>query len=146
VADKQKLALAMAERLAADLRADGVDEAIIAKDTSRSQQRLSTAPVLIIACLSMVDMDHYPDQRRQFAEHQMAVQSVAMAAQNLLLSAHSEGLGACWLCAPLFCQDTVRSVLDLPIDYEPQGAIVMGYPSETREKMRAPLAPKVTFL
>lgn len=136
----------MADRLAADLRTDGVDEALIAKDTSRSQQRLSTAPILIIVCLSMVDMDHYPDQRRQFSEHQMAVQSVAMAAQNLLLAAHSEALGACWLCAPLFCQDTVRSLLSLPADYEPQGAIVMGYPSEAREKTRAPLASKVTFL
>lgn len=143
--DKQRLAHAMSERLAADLRADGLDEASIARDTGRSKERLGSAPVLIVVCLSMADMDRYPDQRRQFFEHQMAVQSVAMAAQNLLLAAHAEGLGACWLCAPLFSQDMVRATLGLPDDCEPQGAVVMGYPSESREKTRQSLKTKVIF-
>ena len=34
----------------------------------------------------------------------MAVQSTAMAGQNLLLAAHALGLGACWMCAPCFHQ------------------------------------------
>jgi len=37
------------------------------------------------------------------AERIMATQSVALAVQNLLLAAHDRGLGACWMCAPLFC-------------------------------------------
>jgi nitroreductase len=75
----------------------------------------------------------------------MAIQSVAMAAQNLLLMAHVEGLGACWLCAPLFCQETVREALGLPDDYEPQGLIALGYPDETRDKTRKPLTTRVVF-
>ena len=58
----------------------------------------------------------------------MAVQSVAMAVQNLLLAAHAEGLGACWMCAPLFCAEIVCRALDLPADWEPQALITLGYP------------------
>jgi coenzyme F420-0:L-glutamate ligase/coenzyme F420-1:gamma-L-glutamate ligase len=142
---KQQLADAMADRLAVDLRADGADEAFIAKDTGRSRSRIAGAPVVIVVCLTMTDMDRYPDVRRQAFEHHMAAQSASMAAQNLLLAAHAEGLGACWLCAPLFCQDTVRSTLDLPKDFEPQGIIVMGYPAEVREKTREPLETRVVW-
>lgn len=142
---KQQLANAMSERLAADLRADGADEELISKDTSRSRSRIANAPVVIVVCLSMADMDHYPDDRRQSYEHHMAAQSVAMSAQNLLIAAHAEGLGACWLCAPLFCQDTVREVLSLPADYEPQGIIVLGYAAEARQKTRESLESRVLW-
>jgi coenzyme F420-0:L-glutamate ligase/coenzyme F420-1:gamma-L-glutamate ligase len=144
-AAKRRLADAMAARLEADLRADGVPEDAIAADTGRSRHRLTGAGALILVCLSMVDMDDYPDARRQSFERTMAVQGVAMAAQNLLLAAHAEGLGAVWMCAPLFCQDTVRAALDLPPDFEPQGVIALGYPAEDREKGREPLETRVVF-
>ncbi len=144
-AAKRRLADAMAARLEADLRADGVPEDAIAADTGRSRRRLTGAGALILVCLSMVDMDDYPDARRRSFERTMAVQGVAMAAQNLLLAAHAEGLGAVWMCAPLFCQDTVRAALDLPPDFEPQGVIALGYPAEEREKGREPLETRVVF-
>jgi len=144
--DKQKLAQAMADRLRADLRADGLDEVAIERDAGRSYKRLRSAPIVIVVCLSMLEMDAYPDERRERFEHQMAVQSTAMAVQNLLLAAHAEGLGACWLCAPLFCQDTVRSTLSLPEDWEPQGAVIMGYPATERSKTRHDLATKILTL
>ncbi len=103
------------------------------------------AATLIVVCLTMEDMDRYPDARRQEAEHAMAVQSVAMAGQNLLLAAHAEGLGGVWMCAPLFCPQTVRTVLDLPPDYEPQGVIALGYPAEQHGKTRQPLETRVIF-
>ena len=133
------LADAMAARLAADLRQDGVDEEVIAKDTTRSRARLTNAPVVIIVGMTMTDMDTYPDEIRQYNEWVMATQSVAMAAQNILLMAHAEGLGAVWMCAPLFCQDTVRSVAGIPDDIEPQGLIALGYPAQERSKTRFPL-------
>jgi coenzyme F420-0:L-glutamate ligase/coenzyme F420-1:gamma-L-glutamate ligase len=144
-AAKRRLADAMAARLEADLRADGVPEDAIAADTGRSRRRLTGAGALILICLSMVDMDDYPDARRQSFERTMAVQGVAMAAQNLLLAAHAEGLGAVWMCAPLFCQDTVRAALALPPDFEPQGVIALGYPAEDCEKGREPLETRVVF-
>jgi coenzyme F420-0:L-glutamate ligase/coenzyme F420-1:gamma-L-glutamate ligase len=143
--NKRSLADQMAERLAADLRASGVDEEAIAADTGRSRQRLTGAPVLILTCFTLRDMDVYPDARRQSLERTMAIQSAAMAAQNLLLAAHAAGLGACWLCAPLFCPDVVREALDLPGDLEPQGAIILGYPAEERSRTREPLETRVNY-
>jgi nitroreductase len=74
-------------------------------------------------------MDSYPDTRRKKAEYTMAVQSVAMAVQNLLLAAHAEGLGACWMCAPLFCPEAVREALALSEDWEAQAVITLGAPA-----------------
>jgi coenzyme F420-0:L-glutamate ligase/coenzyme F420-1:gamma-L-glutamate ligase len=144
-AHKRQLAEAMGARLAADLRADGVEEAAIARDVGRSFRRLTGAPALVLVCLSMQDMDRYPDAARQQNERIMAVQSVAMAAQNLLLMAHAEGLGACWLCAPLFCPDVVREALDLPEAFEPQGVIALGYSAESHTKTREPLETRLIF-
>jgi nitroreductase len=72
-------------------------------------------------------MDYYSDRRRSEAENLMAAQSTAMAAQkNVLLAAHSEGLGACVMCAPLFCPDTVAAALDLPAEWRAQMLITVG--------------------
>jgi F420 biosynthesis protein FbiB-like protein len=144
-AQKETLALAMGARLRQDLEADGVAAEVIEKDASRSYSRMTSAPVLVALCLSMADMDRYPDEKRSRAEYLMAVQSVAMAGQNLLLTAHNAGLGACWMCAPLFCPDVVRDTLDLPSDWQPQALLTLGYPAETREKTRKPLEVSVLW-
>jgi F420 biosynthesis protein FbiB-like protein len=142
---KEALAQAMGAQLRHDLEADGVPEAVIAADTGRSYARITSAPVVIVLCLSMVDMDGYPDSKRSRNEYLMAVQSVAMAGQNLLLAAHEAGLGACWMCAPLFCPEMVRETLALPDDWQSQGLLTLGYPAETREKTRRPLESSVLW-
>ncbi|MCB8961871.1 MAG: nitroreductase family protein [Ardenticatenales bacterium] len=145
-AAKERLAQAMGARLRQDRIADGDPPEAIEQDVARSYNRITGAPVLIIVCLSMADMDQYPDERRRHNEWVMATQSTAMAAQNLWLAAHAEGLGACWLCAPLFVPDLVRATMGLPDDWEPQGLLTLGYPAETRTKSRAPWQEKVLFL
>jgi F420 biosynthesis protein FbiB-like protein len=142
---REKLAQAMGERLRADLAADRLPPEAIEQDAARSYARISNAPALILVCLSMADMDHYPDAKRAEAEYLMAVQSTAMAVQNLLLSAHSHGLGACWMCAPLFCPDVVCGQLDLPGDWQPQALITLGYPAERKDKTREPVEAKVLW-
>jgi coenzyme F420-0:L-glutamate ligase/coenzyme F420-1:gamma-L-glutamate ligase len=144
-AGRERLARAMGARLRADLERDNAPQAVIEADVTRSYERLTGAPVVIVLCLSMVDMDTYPDARRQQHEWTMAVQSVAMAGQNLLLAAHAHGLGACWMCAPLFCPDVVQDALDLPPDWQPQGLITLGYAAQTRDKARQPLVEKVVW-
>jgi F420 biosynthesis protein FbiB-like protein len=137
---KRQLAAEMGQRLRADRRADGDDDAAIEQDAARSYARITEAPVVLVLCVDMADMDVYPDQRRGRAEYLMAVQSVAMAAQNLLLAAHAEGVGACWVCAPLFCQETVSSALTLPRGWEPQALITLGWPAGTgKDRPRHPL-------
>lgn len=139
-AEKERLALSMAKKLRDDLAADGVPEELINVDANRSIQRLTSAPVIILFSLSLEDMDGYPDQRRQLNEWQMAVQSTAMAGQNLLLAAHALGLGACWMCAPLFCPEIVQQILELPASWQPQGLVTLGYPAEQKKKSRRPIA------
>lgn len=126
---KERLAAAMGRRLRADRSRDGDPTAAIEADVSRSYARLTGAPVVVLVCMTMADMDRYPDSRRNLSERVMAVQGTAMAAQNLLLAAHAAGLGACWMCAPLFCADTVAAELALPPDWEPQGIVTLGYPA-----------------
>ncbi|MGB1249946.1 MAG: nitroreductase family protein [Candidatus Promineifilaceae bacterium] len=145
-ATKHKLATAMGNRLRRDLEADSVPETVIAKDVNRSYSRITEAPVLILVCLSMADMDVYNDERRNAHEWTMAVQSTAMAAQNLLLAAHAQELGACWMCAPLFVPDLVRDTLALSADWHPQALITLGYPAQTRTKTRHPVPSRTQFL
>jgi len=141
-----RLADAMSAALRADLAADGLSPDQIEAQASRRRERLTRAPVLILLCVTMADMDAYSDAKRSHAERTMATQSAALAGQNLLLAAQAEGLGACWLCAPLFCPDVVRAVLALPGDWEPQAFISLGWPAETPHKERAPLESRVEFL
>lgn len=135
-ATKKQLAAAMGARLRQDLQADGIVEALIDADVGRSYQRITGAPLLILLCMSLRDMDVYTDAQRNAHERSMAQQSVAMAGQNILLMADSLGLGACWMCAPLFCPELVAQTLDLPADWQPQGMITLGYPAQQRERGR----------
>ena len=145
---KQQLAQAMGAVLRADRSRDGDDAEVIESDVARSYARLTAAPVLVLVCMSMIDMDRYPDTKRLQAERIMATQGTAMAAQNLLLAAHSAGLGACWMCAPLFCADTVCRTLALPADWEPQAIVTLGYPADNdngKPFVRRPLDDVVRF-
>lgn len=136
----------MGNRLWADRTADGDDPADIERDVARSYARLTGAPVLIVVCLSMADMDTYPDPQRAHKEWVMAAQSTAMAAQNLLLLAQAEGLASCWLCAPLFVPQLVQETLELPQDWQPQGLITLGQAAVACTKTREPLETRVRFL
>jgi len=137
---RQRLAQAMGERLRAERLADGADPQAVQADVSRSYDRITGAPLAVLLCMTLEQMDRYPDARRSRAERRMAVQGVAMAGQNLLLAAHAAGLGACWICAPLFAPEVVRQVLELPEDWDPQGLVVLGWPAESPpERERTPL-------
>ena len=114
---QQRLGEAMAAYWQVALTADGIDAETIARRTALSYDRISGAGALVVGCLTMAEMDAYPDAGRQRLEWLMAVQSTTLALGNLLLAAHHEGLGACWMCAPLFAPDRVREAFDLPADW-----------------------------
>ena len=129
-ATKQKLAKDMASRWDSDMSKNGVSKEQRESLVKASVERFGSAPIVIVACLTMEDMDEYPDDRRKKIEYVMAVQSVAAAIENMLLAAHDEGLGSCWFCAPLFCQDVVRKILKIPQHVDPQALITLGYPAD----------------
>jgi len=126
---KLELADAMAKAWAADLKRDG--KIVDLTERKERVRRFANAPVLILACLTMDGLRKFPDEERQMCERDLAVQSFGAAIQNLLLTAHAKGLGACWYCAPGFCKETVREVLKIPDSVEPQAFVILGYPAET---------------
>ena len=137
---RRALAQAMTDEFRRDLQADGLAPADLEARVRRAGERLIEAPAAVILCCCMTDMDTYPDVRRQEAERLMALQSVSLAGGQLLLAAHAHGLGACWMCGPLFAPQAVRSALKLPKDWEPQALILMGWPDVLPEpSIRRPL-------
>lgn len=132
---KFRLGEAMAAEFRRDLAADGLPDAEIETLVNRSKTRLNEAPVVIVLCMDMSEMDSYPDEKRQHAERTMATQSTALAGLQLQLAAHAEGLGSVWVCAPLFVPQIVQGVLNLPESWEPQGMVFIGHPSgDTKTK------------
>jgi len=127
---KIRLAGAMAEDFKRDLLRDGAAPEKIQAQITRSKERITSAPVLILLCLDMSEMQTYPDEKRQHAEQMMAIQSVAAAGLQLLLAAHAEGLGGVWICSPLFAQETIQKALELPKEWEPQAMFYIGYADE----------------
>lgn len=120
----------MAEKFQQDLKNDNLSTDEISKRVVRSKERILSAPVVIILCVDMSDMDTYPNKCRKKAEYTMATQSAANAGMQLLLAAHAEGLGSVWVCSPLFAQEAVQNVLNLPKAWEPQAMYFLGYPAE----------------
>jgi coenzyme F420-0:L-glutamate ligase/coenzyme F420-1:gamma-L-glutamate ligase len=125
---KRRMAEAMAKAWAEDTAKDGIP--VESEMFKLRVERFADAPVLVLGCFSMDGMASFPDQRRQGLERDLALQSLAAAIENLLLAAHSLGLGACWFCAPSFCKETVRETLKIPGDVEPEALIALGYPAE----------------
>jgi coenzyme F420-0:L-glutamate ligase/coenzyme F420-1:gamma-L-glutamate ligase len=136
--------LALADAMAAtwqeQLSLDGQDATIIASRMAKSRDRLIRAPVLIIPCLYLADVDVYPDADRQIAEELMAIQSLGSAIQNLLLSLYAAGVDAGWMCAPLFCPEIVQETLGLATALQPHALIPVGYAAaDPARRPRRPL-------
>jgi coenzyme F420-0:L-glutamate ligase/coenzyme F420-1:gamma-L-glutamate ligase len=143
---KRDLAEAMAAARLAEMTKDGVVVEVRENATKSSVERFTSAPVLVVACLTMRDMPKRADELRQLCERDLAVQSLGAALQNMLLVAHARGLGACWFSAPCFCKETVRKVLKIPKDVEPQALIALGYPAEKpKAPSRKPLRSHAYF-
>lgn len=125
---RSNLADAMAMDFEKDLLKEELSAEKIQSQIKRSKERITSAPVAILLCLDMSEMDSYPDSKRQNAEYTMAVQSVAAAGLQLLLAAHAQGLGGVWACWPLFARETVQRTLRISSTWEPQAMMFLGFP------------------
>ncbi len=124
---KDRLADAMGSAWRHNLAMDGQAPGVIEVRLAASRRRLIEAPVLILVCLFLRDLDRYLDPDRQQAEITMAIQSLGAATQNILLMAYRLGLDAGWMCAPLFCPGVVQDVLELDTDLIPHALLQVGY-------------------
>lgn len=118
---------AMATRWRAHLVADGRPEEEVARRTARGDL-LRRAPELVLAFRTGDGMHTYPDDARRLGERTMFTVAGGAAVQSLLVALAAEGLASCWVGSTIFAADVVRTVLDLPPDWQPLGAIAVGHP------------------
>lgn len=137
VSDARRGALldAMGEQWRADLRGDGLDDAAIERRVARGFL-LRDAPSLVVPCLVSDGAHDYSDARRSTAEREMFMLAMGAGIENFLVSLATHGVGSAWVSSTLFCPDVARDVLELPADWDPMGAVAIGYPV-------APPAPRV---
>ena len=102
---------------------------------NRRGQILYDAPEIVIPFMVPDGAHAYPDPARTAAEHTMFTVAAGSAVQGLLVALAAREVGSCWIGSTIFAADTVRHELDLPGDWEPLGAIAIGYPPE-------PLTPR----
>ncbi|HZQ33058.1 MAG TPA: coenzyme F420-0:L-glutamate ligase [Mycobacterium sp.] len=119
----------MASRWRDDLGRDGKSRQSIDARVARGRI-LYDAPELIIPFLVPDGAHDYPDGVRTAAEHTMFTVAVGAAVQGLLVALAVRGIGSCWVGSTIFAAEEVRDGLDLPADWEPLGAIAIGYPDE----------------
>ncbi|PIN80068.1 nitroreductase [Candidatus Woesearchaeota archaeon CG10_big_fil_rev_8_21_14_0_10_34_8] len=86
---------------------------------------MSAAPVQIVVCVDIKRGKQFYGIR---GERLYSVEHAAAAAQNMLLAAHSYGLGACWIGA--FDEEALKSICGIPPYARPQMVITLGYADE----------------
>ncbi len=95
------------------------DKPPVVESAKKFFKRLGGAPVIVFAY-------YKPTKERP----ETSIQTVAAAIQNLLLAAHAEGLGACWMTGPLHVADQINEFLDIR-DKTLVAVIPIGYPDES---------------
>lgn len=87
------------------------------------QSFIARAPVVFVVCA-----DPHISARvyRGRGSGLYCIQDTAAAVQNILLAAHSMGLGGCWVGA--FSEEKVAEYLKMPADRRPVAIIPVGYP------------------
>ncbi|RDH77677.1 coenzyme F420-0:L-glutamate ligase [Mycolicibacterium moriokaense] len=118
----------MKDKWRSDLTGDGRAADAVDRRVSRGQI-LYDAPELVIPFLVPDGAHTYPDAARTAAEHTMFTVAVGAAVQALLVALAVRGVGSCWIGSTIFAADLVRAELGLPADWEPLGAIAIGYPA-----------------
>jgi coenzyme F420-0:L-glutamate ligase / coenzyme F420-1:gamma-L-glutamate ligase len=129
---RTRLLDAMKEKWRADLTGDGKPADAVERRISRGQI-LYDAPEVMVPVMVPDGAHSYPDPARTAAEHTMFTVAVGAAVQALLVALAVRHVGSCWIGSTIFAADLVRAGLDLPQDWEPLGAIAIGYPADTTD-------------
>lgn len=111
------------------------DKPKVIKFTLEFFRELGKAPVLIFCYgpgeYAAPPPDLTPAELRMFNIGRTTnLQSVSAAIQNMLLSAHAEGLGTCWMTSPLHVAEEVNESLGMG-DRDLVAVITLGYPDQS---------------
>lgn len=146
-ADMRRMAEAMGQDYQQALRNAGLPEEEVQARAEKRVARLSGAPVVVVLCVDVSDLDGYTDEHRDSGEYLMAVQSAALAGGHMLLAAEALGLAGAWLCAPLFAPQRVQAALNLPESWRAQGMLLLGVAAESPDyRERKPLDEVVRWV
>ncbi|MBW2977242.1 nitroreductase family protein [Candidatus Woesearchaeota archaeon] len=105
------------------------------------QMWMAEAPVIIVICAEPKKAERYYGIR---GERLYTIQNCAAVAANMLLEAHNQGLGGCWVGA--FDEEMVKRALAMPEEARPQIILTFGYPDEkVPVPTRFPLEPMTYF-
>jgi nitroreductase len=93
------------------------------------QKFIAGAPLVVVGCTDRRIENRYGDRGIML----YSIQDVSISIMNMMLLAHSLGLGTCWVGA--FNEADVFETLDMPNHLRPVAIVPMGYPA------RMPKAP-----
>jgi nitroreductase len=89
--------------------------------TNPAKQALADAPVVIVACA-------VPNQSGDLHGQHYYMADVGIATENLMLAAHSLGLGSVFV--GVFDEENLGELLDIPPEVRIVGLFPMGYPQD----------------
>ena len=108
---------------------------------SYEQYEIAQAGVLIVVCSEDDKVERYYGMR---GVHLYSIQNCAAAIENMLLEAHSLGLGTRWIGG--FDEDAVKTMLRIPPEVRPQAIIAVGYPRDIPQRpAKFPLESLIYF-
>lgn len=94
-------------------------------EAALNQTFIEEASAVIVVC---ADQARVKPRYGSRGENLYCLQDTAAATQNMLLTAHSLGLGTCWIGA--FNEQQAAEALNLPKHVRPVAIIPVGYPAE----------------
>ncbi len=105
------------------------------------QLYIAMAGLLVVVCAEPGKAERYFGAR---GERLYTIQNCAAAVENMLLEAHSLGLGSSWIGA--FNEEEVRAICEIPPTVRPQVIVAIGYPDVIPNKPpKYPLETVVYF-
>ncbi len=105
----------------------GIKQAIA--KASHDQYDIVQAAVLIVICSEVEKAERYYGSR---GVKLYSIQNCAAAIENMLLEAHSLGLGTRWVSG--FDEEEIKMLLKIPEEVRPQAIVAVGYPKEVPPK------------
>ena len=141
--DKEKFSAVMGSAWRQDLERDGLEPSEVDRIINKSHDLLTSTPVLTVCCADLGRSHDYSDERRRRAEWSLFAHSVGAALQIFMTALAEDGIASCWISAPVFCGEVVKSELGLAPQIEPHALVLVGYASpEYKPRPRPEPDPK----
>jgi nitroreductase len=109
-------------------------------ESALNQHQIEQAPVVIVVCADekRASMGYSTRGRTLYC-----LQDTAAAAQNILLTAYSLGLGTCWIGA--FNEEEVKEAINAPEGIRPIAMIPVGVPDQKPRQRARKILNQITY-